>query len=109
MTTKLVSAALSAGTHLILVCQLNEARALGDLLPRPVLRDIRDSGMIKNLCANVLLLHREQKKDQGIVFTTRETILMAAKARHGQLGAAVLEFEPERMRFNSAHALKVAA
>jgi replicative DNA helicase len=102
MVATLAAAARSAGTHLIIVCQLNDKRAVADVLPMPVIRDIRGSGMIKAICANVLLLHREQKNDHGVVFTQLDGLVNAAKARHGQQGSVPLRFEPESMRFVAA-------
>lgn len=103
ITATLAAAARSSGTHLILVCQLNEERAKTTKLPDPVIRDIRGSGMIKNLSANVLFVHRQQVVDKGIVFTTNDATVTAGKARHGQPGAALATFNPERMSFDPAH------
>lgn len=106
----LAAAARSAGTHLILVCQFNEERAKAEILPRPVIRDIRGSGMIKNLCAQVLLLHRDQVKQDGVVFTGHEGLIMAKKARHGQEGGIAVYLVPSQMRFAEDRAsLKAAA
>lgn len=98
----LAAAARSTGSHCILCCQFNEARAVSELLPVPVARDIRGSGMIKNLSANVLLLHREQTSDGGFVTTHRDGLINVAKSRHGQLGALPVTFVPDRMRFVAA-------
>lgn len=108
MVGTLAAAARSSNTHLIVVCHFNEARATGDLLPRPVARDIRGSGMIKNLSANVLLLHRDQHSDGGFVVTENAGTLSIDKARHGQKGGVMVEFDPDRMRFWPAHVRKAA-
>lgn len=105
----LAAAARSTGSHLLLICQFNEARAVGELLPMPVARDIRGSGMIKNLAANVLLLHRPQQNHDGFVTTDLEGIVRVDKSRHGRLGAADVVFEPDRMRFVAPGALRVVA
>lgn len=105
----LAAAARSTGSHLLLVCQFNEARAVGEMLPMPVARDIRGSGMIKNLAANVLLLHRPQQNHDGFVTTDLEGIVKVDKSRHGRLGAADVVFEPDRMRFVPPGALRVVA
>lgn len=99
MVGTLAAAARSSGTHLIVVCHFNEARATTELLPRPVARDIRGSGMIKNLSANVLLLHRDQHSDGGFVVTENTGSLLIDKARHGRKDGVLLEFDPDRMRF----------
>lgn len=103
ITATLAAAARTSGTHLLLVCQLNEERAKSDKLPTPVIRDIRGSGMIKNITATVLFVHRFQTSDHGVVFTTNETAIYAAKARHGQVGCSVdAVFNPDRMLFEAA-------
>lgn len=100
----LAAAARSSAAHLILACHLNEERAKTDLLPFPVARDIRQSGMVKNLCATVLLLHREQERDEhDRVITSNDASLYADKARHGQRGGVALVFDPMRMRFLPLH------
>lgn len=101
MTSILANAARSAGTHLLLVCQLNEERAKSELLPVPVIRDIRGSGMVKNLAANVVMVHRFQEHKDGVVWTTNEAVLTAAKSRHGQQGGVTVRFNPDRMQFES--------
>ena len=100
----LAAAARSTGSHLLLVTQFNEARAVGETLPMPVARDIRGSGMIKNLAANVLLLHRQQRNHDGFVTTDLDGIIKIDKSRHGRLGAADVVFDPDRMRFVAPNA-----
>jgi replicative DNA helicase len=96
----LLAAARSSGTHLILCCHLNEERAKSELLPFPVARDIRQSGMVKNVCSNVLLLHRQQHRaDDDTIVTSDDAGLHIDKARHGRLGGVALRFDPLRMRF----------
>lgn len=99
--TTLAAAARSTGSHLILVCHLNQARARDELLPRPVLRDLRDSGMIQKLAANVLFLHREQTNNGGFIETSPDGLVVADKARHGRRGDGVdVTFLPQRMEFS---------
>lgn len=97
----LTAAALRARTHLIVVCQLNDARAQGGRLPQPVTRDVRGSNMIRNSAANVLLLHRDQEEQQmGVVELLPEGALVAGKARHGRIGAqAPVRFDYRSMSF----------
>ena len=104
----LAAAARSTNSHLLLICQFNEARAVGEVLPMPVARDIRGSGMIKNLAANVLLLHRPQRNHDGFITTDLDGVIKVDKSRHGRLGAADVVFEPDRMRFVSPSALRAA-
>lgn len=107
---KLGAAARTSGSHLILICQFNEARAVGEILPRPVMRDLRGSGMIKNVCANVLLLHREQTNEDGIVFTQDNGWLIIDKARHGRRGVTMsVEFNPQQMTFYELSPVRAAA
>lgn len=105
----LAAAARSSNSHLLLVAQFNEARAIGETLPVPVARDIRGSGMIKNLSANVLLLHREQTNQGGFVTTSRDGILKVEKSRHGQLGMVPVTFHPDEMRFKGGRSLEAVA
>lgn len=111
IATALVKAARSTGAHLILVCHLNQERAKSETLPQPVMRDLRGSGMLAKLAANVLFLHREQSvRDDGFVETAEDGKLYAAKARHGRPGDGIdVEFEPQRMRFRLPSALEAAA
>lgn len=110
MTATLAAAARTANTHLILVCQFNESRSIGELLPKPVIRDIRGSGMIKNLCANVLLLHRPQSDEGGFVTTGDRGTVMAGKARHGEQGRGInVRFLPEHMRFDMEPGIQAVA
>lgn len=101
IASTLKNAAQSVGCHLILVCHLNQERAKSETLPPPVRRDLRGSGMLAKLAANVLFLHRPQTVDDlGGVDTSLFATLTADKARHGNSGSAVeLFFEPQRMRF----------
>lgn len=101
----LAAAARSSNGHLILVCHLNQERAKDDLLPRPVIRDLRGSGMIAKLAANVLMLHRKQQRTpDGLVDTSLIASLIADKARHGRRGDGIdLAFEPKRMSFRLAN------
>lgn len=95
----LAAAARSTGSHALVCVHFNEARAVGEVLPTPVARDIRGSGMVKNVAANVLLLHREQRSEGGFVTTSKDGIVKVDKSRHGRLGAVHVRFEPDQMRF----------
>lgn len=101
IASTLKNAAQSVGTHLILVCHLNQERARDEILPAPVMRDLRGSGMLGKLAANVLFLHRPQVKDGDVsVITERVGMLVAAKARNGKQGEGIeVAFEPRHMRF----------
>jgi hypothetical protein len=97
----LAAAALHAGTHLLVVCQLNDARATSGRLPAPVMRDIRGSNMIRNVAATVLLLNRDQEEPEpGEVIVLPAGALVAGKARHGQIGAScAVWFDHRSMSF----------
>lgn len=96
----LKNAAQSSGAHLILVCHLNQERAKDDTLPPPVRRDLRGSGMLAKLAANVLFLHRPQSRADVGVVTDKVGTLVADKARHGRSGDAIeVAFEPQHMSF----------
>ncbi len=55
--------------------------------------------MIKNLCASVLLLHRDQTARGDVVLLEDTGIVHDAKHRHGPGGGAKVRFEARRMRF----------
>lgn len=96
----LLSAARSSGTHLILVCHLNDARQVGHIAPPPVLRDIRNTGMIARVAATVLMIHRpQQDHGDGAVSMSLEGSLEALKARHGRLGACGVRLDPASLSF----------
>lgn len=98
------AAARVSNTHLILVCHFNEERAKAEELPKPVARDLRGSGMIKNACRNVLLLHRFQDRvtnelgDPAYDLSDR-AVVVCDKATHGQRGDVALVFDGRHMRF----------
>lgn len=103
MAQTLAAAARSSGAHLLLACHLNDKRADSATYPRPVLRDIRSSGMIVRLCSNVVLLHRPQHKEpNGEISTSFDGFLHWDKARHGQACTAPVTFVPKRMGFYPA-------
>jgi replicative DNA helicase len=96
----LVNAARSSGCHLILVCHLNQERAKSEILPRPVIRDIRGSGMLSKLAATVVSLHRPQSMNGPFVETSMVGTITAEKARHGERGMGIdICFVPQHMRF----------
>jgi replicative DNA helicase len=96
----LLNAARSSGTHLILVAHLNDERAKTALLPPPVTRDIRNSGMIARASATVLMLHRDQEQTGGIVETHLSGSVEVAKSRHGRAAGVLVVLDPARMVFN---------
>lgn len=102
IVVELAAAARSSQSHALVCVHFNEARAVGETLPVPVARDIRGSGMVKNVASNVLLLHREQTNQGGFVTTSRDGIVKVEKSRHGQLGMVPVRFEPQSMRFDQA-------
>lgn len=104
----LAAAARTTGGHLVLVCHLNQERAREDTLPEPVIRDLRGSGMIAKIAANVLMLHRPQHRNSlGFIETGLFGTLVAHKARHGRRGDGIeVVFEPQRMRFRVPSSLE---
>ena len=106
ISSTLTAAAKVSGSHLIAAVHLNEERAKQALLPPPVLRDIRGSGMLKNDADNVLFVHRWQEEQRGpdgeltgFFVPGAEAGIIVAKARHGEVGGIKAKFEGERMRF----------
>jgi len=76
------------GCHLIAVAHLNRARAQLAVAPKPVIRDVRDSGMLANNADQVLFLHRDQD-DEGEVLPTGE--IYFGKVRNGMRGGINVE------------------
>lgn len=110
MCQTLAAAVRSSESHLIIGCHLNDKRADSATYPRPVMRDIRSSGMIVRLASNVVLLHREQHKEaDGEISTSLDGFLHWDKARHGQPCMAPVTFRPKRMGFFPQGHLEAAA
>lgn len=61
--------ATRADMHLILVSHLNRARAVDrkGILPRPVKRDLRDSGMLEANAHQIMFLHRHQDEQANVL------------------------------------------
>jgi len=103
--------ALQADCHVLLVCQLNQGRNQSEIRPRPVLRDIRGTGMLANNAANVLFVHRDQEEvrdaggqSTGIVETLPEGQVYLEKARNARLGGVRVRLDTARMRFEAVPA-----
>lgn len=92
------AAAKQAGCALIACVHLNDNRVSTPQRPRPVLRDVRGSGMLVRGADIVLLIHRDDDED-GV--PTDEGLLLASKIRNGQPNAMGIRFDPARMRFVS--------
>lgn len=90
------AAAKQSGCALIACVHLNDNRVTTPQRPRPVLRDVRGSGMLVRGADIVLLIHRDDD-DDGV--PTDEGLLLAAKIRNGQPNVMGVMFEPNRMRF----------
>lgn len=101
MLSLLLSACRSSGTHLILVSHLNDARAMGPVLPRPVMRDFRNSGMIVRVAAAIIALHRDQSNEGGFVSMSLDASLEVLASRHGANDGAALRLDVESLRFVS--------
>jgi replicative DNA helicase len=114
ISATLNAAARQANCHLILVCQLNQERNKGALLPRPVRRDIRESGQLANDAANVIFVHREQVEkqvgpDQFMTELLPDGSVWLDKARNGQLGGVKVMLDPGRMSFTEIAQLRAVA
>lgn len=96
----LAATARSTGSHVIAVCHLNEERSKNEMTPAPTLRDLRGSGMIKNICSNVMFIHRDQKKEDDTVVLGDDSTLSFPKARHGVPGSIRVKLDSPRMRFH---------
>lgn len=90
--------AKQSNCHVIATVHLNEGRAKDITRPRPMTRDIRGSGMLKNDADNVMFVYREQDPMSGD--PCNSSCLYLAKARNGMIGRADVMFNPERLRFD---------
>lgn len=88
--------AKSVGCALVACVHLNDNRVTSPQRPRPVLRDVRGSGMLVRGADVVLLIHRDDD-DDGV--PQESGLLLAAKIRNGQPNAMPVVFDPNRMRF----------
>jgi replicative DNA helicase len=66
----------------------------------PQLHHLRESGSIEQDTNNVLILHRDRRKDGHGFVEDRPAKLAVAKARNGKLGLAWLAVEPRFIRFS---------
>lgn len=103
----LTGAAGQVGCHLFILGQLNHTRDVAAFRPPPVIRDIRGSGLIHDLCENVLFLYRDEeelKDDSGKPMGTPSTHdtgrIIVAKGKAGaRLGAFPVVLDRRFARF----------
>lgn len=81
--------ALQYGLHVVALAQVNRSGA-NRADPRPLLSDLRESGGLEQHADNVILLHRDDEDNPGVI----EFIL--AKNRHGPTGSVDLAWVPRR-------------
>lgn len=84
-------AAKATGTHLIVVCHMNMARAKEATRPAPTKRDILGSGSIEQAATNIIAVHRDQETSGKLKETAR---LIALKSRHGLEGECKVRLIP---------------
>lgn len=94
--SRLMEVARRANCHVILVSHLNRARATQAKLPRPVKRDLRDSGMLETNAAAILFVHRNQD-DNGEALASGE--IYFEKIRNGMKGGVDVLFDPYTASF----------
>lgn len=81
--------ALQYDLHVVCLSQVNRSGA-NRADPRPLMSDLRESGGIEQHADNVILLHRDDEENPGVI----EFIL--AKNRHGPTGTVDLAWVPRR-------------
>jgi replicative DNA helicase len=86
--------------HIIATVHLNEYRVNDVIRPRPVMRDIRGSGMIKNDADNVMFIYREQEPGTGDPLPP--SALYTSKIRNGQMGTVHMTFNEDRFMFEES-------
>jgi replicative DNA helicase len=89
--------AKQANCHVIATVHLNEYRVNDVVRPRPVTRDIRGSGMLKNDADNVMFIYREQDPETGDPLPPSS--IYTSKVRNGQMGAVNLMFQEKTFSF----------
>lgn len=109
------TAAKQAQCHLILVGQLNQARSVSEERPKPVLRDIRETGELSNSAANVMFVHRDQDEVTVVGGGRREFMILDSgrlyleKVKTGSLGGVDVVFDSRTRRFLERSRLEVVA
>lgn len=94
---RFMEVARRSNCHVILVSHLNRARATQAKLPRPVKRDLRDSGMLETNAAAILFVHRNQD-DKGEALPSGE--IFFEKVRNGPgKGSVDVLFDPTSCQF----------
>ena len=106
------NAARQADSHLLIACHLNQARNTSERPPRPMLRDIRESGALANDANNVMFVHRETVErttpagvGTGIFELSGDGSIYFGKARNGMMGGVDVHLDPARMRFAERQAV----
>lgn len=94
--SRFMEVAKRANCHVILVSHLNRARATQAKLPRPVKRDLRDSGMLETNAHAILFVHRNQD-DNGEHLAGGE--IYFEKIRNGMKGGVHVLFDPYSATF----------
>jgi replicative DNA helicase len=89
--------AKQSNCHILATVHLNEYRVTDTVRPRPVLRDIRGSGMLKNDADNVIFIHREQDPQSGDPLPP--ATIYTAKVRNGEMGNVSLMFNGKTFSF----------
>jgi replicative DNA helicase len=89
--------AKQANCHIIATVHLNEFRADSVVRPRPITRDIRGSGMLKNDADNVMFIYRNQDSYTGDPLTWG--LLYTAKVRNGIINHVPVMFMQDRFEF----------
>lgn len=95
---KLLQVARRTNCLLIVASHLNLKRATDAVRPRPVLRDIRDTGMLAANAAQVLSIWREQDQEGNPQAGGELAVL---KGRDGFPGKVRVELDPRRLRFRT--------
>ncbi len=103
----LTGAAGQVGCHLLVLGQLNHARDTDAFRPPPVIRDIRGSGLIHDLCDNVLFIYRDEEEAKdgdgrklGTPLTHDTGRIIVAKGKPGaQIGAFAATLDRQYARF----------
>lgn len=89
--------AKQANCHVIATVHLNEYRVNDVVRPRPVTRDIRGSGMLKNDADNVMFIYRDQDSYTGDPLPP--SYIYTSKVRNGQMGSVPLMFQEKTFSF----------
>jgi replicative DNA helicase len=96
IVTELKNIARTLNIPVIVLAQLNR-QSMNRKDKRPIMSDLRDSGIIEQEADQIIMLYRPEEEEGG----SPELIL--EKNRHGECGIVRVDFEPSTMHWKDKH------